>query len=110
MSSLRARIAGHCACARQRNRDRGAASRRRRGDNISAGSALGHRACGRAPLSEIGSWITSSGATMNWPYVHTLINHFPIILVVMGAAAAVTALVLRRRGIWLYSVASLTLA
>ena len=47
---------------------------------------------------------------MNWPYVHTLINHFPIILVVMGAAAAVTALVLRRRGIWLYSVASLTLA
>ena len=30
---------------------------------------------------------------MNWPYVHTLINHFPIILVVIGAAA-VTALVL----------------
>ena len=29
---------------------------------------------------------------MNWPYVHTLINHFPIILVVMGAAAAVAAI------------------
>jgi len=47
---------------------------------------------------------------MNWPYLHTLINHFPIILSVMGAAAAVTAFTLRRRGIWLYALASLTFA
>jgi hypothetical protein len=47
---------------------------------------------------------------MNWPYVHTLINHFPIILSVMGAAAAVTAFTLRRRAIWLYAVASLSFA
>ena len=45
---------------------------------------------------------------MNWPYVHTLINHFPIILVVMGAAAAVVAAIWRKRGVWLYALASLT--
>lgn len=47
---------------------------------------------------------------MDWPYVHLLINHFPIILTVTGAAAALAALVLRRRGLWLYAVASLTLS
>lgn len=47
---------------------------------------------------------------MNWPYLHTLINHFPIILSVMGAAAAITAFTLHRRGIWLYALASLTFA
>lgn len=47
---------------------------------------------------------------MNWPYLHTLINHFPIILVVMGAAAAVVAAIWHRRGVWLYALASLTFA
>jgi len=47
---------------------------------------------------------------MNWPYVHTLINHFPIILMVVGTAVLLLALVVRRRGLWLYALATLTLA
>ncbi|HET9983749.1 MAG TPA: hypothetical protein VFQ38_09180 [Longimicrobiales bacterium] len=47
---------------------------------------------------------------MNWPNTHVLINHFPIILTIMGAAAVVVALLLRSRKVWLYGVASLTLA
>lgn len=47
---------------------------------------------------------------MNWPYFHMIINHFPIILGVMGAAAAVLGLLVPRRGVWLYALASLTLA
>ena len=47
---------------------------------------------------------------MNWPYVHTLVNHFPIILMVVGSAVAVLALITGRRGVWLYAVATLTLA
>jgi hypothetical protein len=48
--------------------------------------------------------------TLTWPYVHTLINHFPIILSVVGTAVLVAALIWRRRGLWLYAVATLTLA
>ena len=47
---------------------------------------------------------------MNWPYLHTLINHFPIILIVMAATAAVVALFSGRRSIWLYALATLTFA
>lgn len=47
---------------------------------------------------------------MNWPYLHTLINHFPSILIVMAATAAVVALLSRRRSIWLYALATLTFA
>jgi hypothetical protein len=47
---------------------------------------------------------------MNWPYVHTLINHFPIILMVVGTAVLILALIVRRRGLWLYALATLTLA
>lgn len=47
---------------------------------------------------------------MNWPYVHTLINHFPIILMVVGTAVLLLALIVRRRGLWLYALATLTLA
>ena len=47
---------------------------------------------------------------MNWPYVHTLINHFPIILMVVGTGVLVLALIVRRRGVWLYALATLTLA
>lgn len=47
---------------------------------------------------------------MNWPYIHTLVNHFPIILTVVGAAALVSALIWRTRGAWLYALATLTLA
>jgi hypothetical protein len=47
---------------------------------------------------------------MNWPYIHTLINHFPIILSVVGSAVLVLALITRRRAVWLYALATLTLA
>lgn len=47
---------------------------------------------------------------MNWPYIHTLINHFPIILTVVGAAVLLAALIWRNRGLWLYAVATLTLS
>jgi len=47
---------------------------------------------------------------MNWPYIHTLINHFPIILSVLGTAALLLALIVRRRAVWLYALATLTLA
>jgi uncharacterized membrane protein len=47
---------------------------------------------------------------LDWPYIHTLINHFPIILTVVGSAVLALALVTRRRAIWLYALATLTLA
>lgn len=46
---------------------------------------------------------------LDWPHAHLLINHFPIILAVMGAAAAVLAVIRHWRGVWLYAVASLTI-
>jgi hypothetical protein len=47
---------------------------------------------------------------MNWPYIHTLVNHFPIILTVVGSAVLALALFTNRRGIWLYALATLTLS
>jgi hypothetical protein len=47
---------------------------------------------------------------MNWPYLHILINHFPIILMVVGSAALLPALIGNRRSTWLYALATLTLA
>ena len=47
---------------------------------------------------------------MDGAYVHIAINHFPIILALLGAAAAVASFIWRRRAVWLYAVATLTLA
>jgi hypothetical protein len=47
---------------------------------------------------------------VNWPYIHTIVNHFPIILSVVGTAVLVLAVITGRRGVWLYAVATLTLA
>jgi uncharacterized membrane protein len=47
---------------------------------------------------------------MDWAHIHLMLNHFPIILVVIGAAAAVLATLVPRRGTWMYAAASLTLA
>ena len=47
---------------------------------------------------------------MNWPYIHIMINHFPIILTVVGSAVLLLALFVRQRAVWLYSLATLTLA
>src|SRR6266516_3334300 len=46
----------------------------------------------------------------SWPYIHLLINHFPVVLSVVGLCAAVLALALDRRGLWLYAMGTLTLA
>jgi uncharacterized membrane protein len=47
---------------------------------------------------------------MDWAHIHALVNHFPVILAVMGALAVVLAVVRGQRGIWLYATVSLTLA
>lgn len=47
---------------------------------------------------------------LDWPYAHLLINHFAIILTYVGLAATLLAVVRGRRGLWLYAVATLTLA
>jgi uncharacterized membrane protein len=48
--------------------------------------------------------------TMSWPYVHLLINHFPVVLSFSALAVAILALVLGRRGLWLTAMGTLTLA
>lgn len=47
---------------------------------------------------------------MNWPYIHLLLNHFPVVLTVVGTAVLLLALVVRRRAVWLYALATLTLS
>ena len=42
--------------------------------------------------------------------LHILINHFPVILTVVGTAVAVLALFVGKRAIWLYATATLFLA
>jgi uncharacterized membrane protein len=48
--------------------------------------------------------------SMSWPALHAILNHFPIVLVVIGALALLIAVLRPRRGAWLYALASLTLA
>ncbi|NUQ20824.1 MAG: hypothetical protein HOQ09_07670 [Gemmatimonadaceae bacterium] len=42
--------------------------------------------------------------------IHVMINHFPVILAVVGTFFAVVALIVRRRGVWQYATATLALA
>jgi len=46
----------------------------------------------------------------DWPHIHIMINHFPVILVAMGALAALLGTMRGRRGVWLYATATLTIA
>jgi uncharacterized membrane protein len=48
--------------------------------------------------------------TLTWPYVHLLINHFPVVLTVMGVVIALAALATGRRALWLYAMGTLTAA
>lgn len=48
--------------------------------------------------------------TVDAAYLHLLVNHIPIILTMVGAVAAILALVMRRRAVWLYALASLTIS
>jgi hypothetical protein len=47
---------------------------------------------------------------MNWAYVHLLINHVPVILAPIGFVVAILALITKRRSVWLYALATLTLS
>lgn len=47
---------------------------------------------------------------ITWPYIHVTINHFPIVLSTVGALGAVLAVVRKKRGLWLYTMATMTLA
>lgn len=47
---------------------------------------------------------------MNAAYLHLLINHVPVILAPLGFVAALIALVTRHRTVWLYALATITLA
>ena len=47
---------------------------------------------------------------MSWPYLHTLVNHFPIVLTVIGALAVLVAAMLPRRATWVYALSTLVLA
>jgi uncharacterized membrane protein len=47
---------------------------------------------------------------VNWPHLHLMSNHLPVILSVVAAGAAIVALIARRRAVWMYAAISLTLA
>jgi uncharacterized membrane protein len=47
---------------------------------------------------------------LSWPYVHLLINHFPVVLSISALAVTVLALFLGRRGLWLTAMAALAAA
>lgn len=47
---------------------------------------------------------------MNGHALHLMINHFPVILSTVGAAAAFVAVVTRRRAVLLFTLSTLTLA
>jgi uncharacterized membrane protein len=44
------------------------------------------------------------------PHIHLLVNHFPIILTIVGLCAAIIAVITRRRSAWLYAVVTLTIS
>lgn len=43
------------------------------------------------------------------PTAHLLLNHFPIVLGLLGAVAALLALFMRRRTVWMFAVALITI-
>jgi uncharacterized membrane protein len=47
---------------------------------------------------------------MTWPYVHLLINHFPVVLTVFALAVTVLALLLKHRALWLTAMGALVAA
>lgn len=54
--------------------------------------------------------MSATSLGLDWPHIHIMINHFPVILAVMGAAAALLGLFRARRGVWLYATSTMTLA
>jgi len=47
---------------------------------------------------------------LSWPYVHLMLNHFPVVLSVSALAVTVLALILGKRGLWLTAMGALTAA
>lgn len=47
---------------------------------------------------------------MDWPHVHIIVNHFPVILTVVGTFAILLAVLRGQRASWLYGTISLSLA
>jgi uncharacterized membrane protein len=47
---------------------------------------------------------------VSWPYLHLLINHFPVVLSVAALSVSVLALLFQQRGLWLTAMAALTAA
>ena len=47
---------------------------------------------------------------LTWPYIHITVNHFPVVLSVLGMVAAIFALIRNKRAIWLYTMATMTAA
>lgn len=45
-----------------------------------------------------------------WPYLHLLINHFPVVLSAVALGTTILALLLRKRGLWQVAMAALTVA
>ena len=47
---------------------------------------------------------------ITWPYIHITLNHFPVVLSAMGSFGAIVALIKKKRGVWLYTMATMTAA
>jgi uncharacterized membrane protein len=47
---------------------------------------------------------------LSWPYVHLLINHFPVVLTISALSVTILALLLGQRGLWLTAMGTLTAA
>lgn len=47
---------------------------------------------------------------LTWPNIHLYVNHFPVILSVVGLGVVILALIFRRRLLWLYAMGALALA
>lgn len=47
---------------------------------------------------------------MDWPYIHLIVSHFPIVLGVVGAGAALAAILLRRDAAWRFAIVLVLLA
>jgi uncharacterized membrane protein len=45
---------------------------------------------------------------LSWPYAHLVINHFPVVLSVLGLVIALLALLFDRRAIWQVAMGALT--
>jgi uncharacterized membrane protein len=47
---------------------------------------------------------------LDWIHIHLMVNHFPIVLSLIGALATLAALIRKRSSIWTYAAATLVLA